>query len=253
MQRLLEGKVAIVTGGARGIGADICRVLSRYGCSVVVNYSSSQMEAEKIANEVQSNQVRALAIRADVRNRSEVEAMVDQVISEFGHIDGLINNAIGGRQHGAFADLQDQDFRNMFDFGAMAIVNTVRAVHPHMKQSGSGRIVNVVTELWNMGSGEWAAYLGGKGAMVGISRALANELGPDGITVNMVAPGWMATDSVDTTSDGSINFGESLPMRKHGSAEEIGNACVFYLSDLAGYVTGAYLPVTGGRVTQIGA
>ena len=89
--------------------------------------------------------------------------------------------------------------------------------------------------------------------MVGISRALANELGPENITVNMVAPGWMATESVDTKSEGSIGFGKSLPLQRHGSAEEIGNACAFFLSDLSSYVTGAYLPVTGGRVTQIGA
>lgn len=141
----------------------------------------------------------------------------------------------------------------MLDFGAFAIVNTTRAVRPFMRMNGGGRIVNVVTELWNMGSGNWSAYLAGKGAMVGISRSLANELGPEGITVNMVAPGWMATETVDLTSEGSINFGKSLPMRKHGSAEEIGNACAFFMSELAGYVTGAYLPVTGGRVTQIGA
>lgn len=194
-----------------------------------------------------------MAVQADVKNRAEVEAMVQRTIEELGQVHGLINNAISGRQHGAFEDLVDKDFQNMLDFGALAVVNTTRAVRPFMKSNQGGRIVNIVTELWNMGSGEWSAYLGGKGAMVGISRALANELGPDGITVNMVAPGWMATETVDLTSEGSLNFGKSLPLRRHGSSEEIGNACAFFLSDLAGYVTGAYLPVTGGRVTQIGA
>jgi 3-oxoacyl-[acyl-carrier protein] reductase len=253
VHRLLEGKVAIVTGGARGIGADICRVLARHGCSVVVNYSHSGEKAEEIAAEARESGVQAIAIQADVRKKDEVEAMVRRTLDELGQIDGLINNAISGRQHGAFEELDDQDFQNMLDFGAFAVVNTTRAVRPFMRTNGGGRIVNVVTELWNMGSGQWSAYLGGKGAMVGISRALANELGPEGITVNMIAPGWMATETVDLTSEGSINFGKSLPLRRHGSAEEIGNACAFFLSDLAGYVTGAYLPVTGGRVTQIGA
>ena len=89
--------------------------------------------------------------------------------------------------------------------------------------------------------------------MVGMSRSLAAELGPQNVTVNMVAPGWMATDKVDTSSEGSLAFAKSLPLRRHGSGEEIGNACAFFLSDLACYVTGAYLPVTGGRVTQMGA
>ncbi|MGV3614971.1 MAG: SDR family NAD(P)-dependent oxidoreductase [Fimbriimonas sp.] len=253
MERLLEGKVAIVTGGARGIGADICRVLSRHGSSVIVNYSNAEERAEAVASEVRANGVRALAIRADVRNQEEVEAMVNRALDEFERIDGLINNAIGGRQHGLLEELEDEDFQNMFDFGGRAVVNTIRAVRPAMKAQGGGRIVNVVTELWNMGSGSWSAYLGGKGAMVGISRALANELGPEGITVNMVAPGWMATETVDTTSEGSRGFAESLPLRQHGSSEEIGNACAFFMSELAGYVTGAYLPVTGGRITQMGA
>ncbi len=253
MERLLEGKVAIVTGGARGIGADICRVLARHGCSVVVNYAHSADEAEAVAAQARQSGVKALAIGADVRKREEVEAMVRQTLDELGQIDGLINNAISGRQSGPLSELVDGDVQDMLDFGAHAVLNTIRAVRPFMHMNGGGRIVNIVTEVWNMGGSDWTAYLAGKGAMVGISRSLASELGPEGITVNMVAPGWMVTEKVDVTSQGSINFGNSLPLRRHGSAEEIGNACVFYLSDLAGYVTGTYLPVTGGRVTQIGA
>jgi len=248
----LEGKVAIVTGAARGIGADICRVLASQGCSVVVNYAQSRDEAETVAEEATLHGVKALAFQADVRNREQVEAMVAKTLTEFGQIDGLINNAISGRQHGLLEDVTDQDYQDMFDFGAHAVVNTIRAVRPWMRYNGGGRVVNIVTEVWNMGGEAWSAYLAGKGAMVGISRSLANELGPEGITVNMVAPGWMVTEKVDITSDGSINFGKSLPLRRHGSAREIGNACAFFMSDLAGYVTGAYLPVTGGRVTQVG-
>ncbi len=252
MERLLEGKVAIVTGAARGIGADICRVLSSQGCSVVVNYAQSRDEAEKVAEEALLHGVRALAIQADVRDQKEVDMMVAQTLAEFGQIDGLINNAISGRQHGILEELSDKDYQDMFDFGAKAVVNTIRAVRPTMSANGGGRVINIVTEVWNMGGEGWSAYLSGKGAMVGISRSLANELGPEGITVNMVAPGWMVTEKVDVTSEGSKRFGESLPLRRHGSAREIGNACAFFLSDLAGYVTGAYLPVTGGRVTQVG-
>jgi 3-oxoacyl-[acyl-carrier protein] reductase len=252
MSRLLEGKVAVVTGGARGIGADICRVLAREGCSVVVNYSNARENAELVAAECLECGVGAIAVQADVRNQADVDGMVEQTIRNLGRIDGLINNAISGRQHGRLEELTDQDFQDMFDFGARAVTNTTRAVRPFMRDQGGGSIVNVVTELWNMGSGEWSAYLGGKGAMVGISRALANELGPEGITVNMVAPGWMVTEKVDTASTGSINFGQSLPLRRHASAQEIGNACAFFLSHLATYVTGAYLPVTGGRITQMG-
>lgn len=252
MERLLEGKVAIVTGGARGIGADICRVLASHGCRIVVNYANSQGAAEAVAEEIRAGGGTAIAVKADVRRQEEVDAMVAQTLAEFGRIDGVINNAIAGRQHGPLEELKDGDFQDMFDFNAKAVVNTVRAVRPWMRENGGGRIVNIVTEVWNQGGQHWAAYLSGKGAMVGISRSLANELGPEGITVNMVAPGWMVTESVDPTSEGSLNFGQSLPLRRHGSAQEIGKGCAFFLSDLASYVTGAYLPVTGGRVTQVG-
>ena len=219
---------------------------------MVVNYASSVAEAEAVASEIKELGVDALAIQADVRDLSQVQAMVERTLIHFGKVDAVINNAISGRQHGHLEELTDGDFQDMFDFGAKAVVNLVRTVRPAMKSNGGGRIVNIVTEIWNMGPEGWSAYLGGKGAMVGISRALANELGPDGITVNMVAPGWMVTEKVDPTSQGSINFGNSLPLRRHGSAREIGNACVFFMSDLSSYVTGAYLPVTGGRVTQVG-
>lgn len=244
---LLSGKVVMVTGGARGIGAAVCRVLAAQGATVAVNYGSSQDRAEALAAEIGGR-----AYGADVRDPEAVSAMVDQVVANFGRLDGIVNNAIGGRQHGKFEELTWDDFQNMFDFNCRAVVNTVTAVRPHFRSQGGGRVVNVVTELWNLGAGEWTAYLSGKGAMVGLSRSLANELGPEQITVNMVAPGWMADEKVDTSSDGSKGFAQSVPLRRHGSADEIGNACAFFLSDLAGYVTGAYLPVTGGRVTQVG-
>lgn len=254
MAKLLEGKVVLMTGAARGIGAESCRVFAQYGAKVVVNYSSSEEKAQRVVEDVERQGSSAIAVQADVRNYEEVEAMVFKTIAAFGRIDGVVNNAIAGRQDGAFDDLTDDDFRNMFDFGCLAVANTVRAVRPMMREQGDGRIVNIVTEIWNMGPGGWAAYMAGKGAMVGMSRSLANELGPENITVNMVAPGWMATaDKVDTSSEGSKGFAASLPLRRHGSGEEIGKACVYFISDLGSYVTGAYLPVTGGRVTQMGS
>jgi 3-oxoacyl-[acyl-carrier protein] reductase len=174
-------------------------------------------------------------------------------VERFGRIDGVVNNAIAGEQSGAFGSLGYEGYENMLDYGCKAVYNTIAAARPHFKAQGGGRVINIVTELWNMGSGNWSMYNAGKGAMVGMSRSLAVELGPENITVNMVAPGWMVTEKVDTESDGSKGFAKSLPLRRHGSADEIGNACAFYLSRLAGYVTGTYLPVTGGRITQMGA
>ncbi|HSI73481.1 MAG TPA: SDR family NAD(P)-dependent oxidoreductase [Fimbriimonas sp.] len=253
MERLLEGKVVIVTGGARGIGAQTCEVMAEHGARVVINYSSSTEKARAVLDKVQAMGAEAMLAQADVRDQVAVNGMVEQAMARFGRIDGLINNAISGTQDGRFDAISDDDFQNMFDFNCLAVARTTRAVRPIMQAQGGGRIVNIVTEIWNMGPGGWSAYMAGKGAMVGISRSLAEELGPDNITVNMVSPGWMATEKVDTSSEGSRKFADSLPLKRHGSGHEIGKACVFFISDLGSYVTGAYLPVTGGRVTQMGS
>ncbi len=249
---LLAGKGVLVTGASKGIGAATARVLARHGAKVAVSYASGKERAEAVVAEIVAEGGEAIAVGGDVRDADSVLAMVEEVVGRFGRIDGLVNNAIGGDQHGTFANATWDGYQNMIDFGAKAVVNTIKAVQPHFRAQGGGSVVNIVTELWNMGSGDWSMYMAGKGAMVGISRSLAAELGPDNIRINMVAPGWMATETVDTSSDGSKGFAASLPLRRHGSAEEIGNACVFFLSDLSTYCTGTYLPVCGGRVTQMG-
>lgn len=250
---LLENKVALVTGGGRGIGAAIVRVLAREGAAVAINYGASRDKAEALAAQIVENGGKAQAFGADVRDAQAVQAMIEQVVAKFGRLDGIVNNAIAGKQSAPFDEATPDDYANAFNYGCQAILNTMRSARPIMKEQGGGRIVNIVTELWNMEAPGWSVYMAGKGAMVGISRSLAGELGPDNITVNMVAPGWMADEKVDTNGEGSKKFAQTLPLRRHGSAEEIGNGCAFFLSDLAAYVTGAYLPVTGGRITQMGA
>lgn len=250
---LLAGKVAIVTGGGRGIGACISRTLAKHGATVAAVYSASAEKTEATVAQIVEAGGTAAAFQADVRDFDQVQAMVAAVHERFGRIDGLVNNAIGGQQNSSFADADWAKFQNMLDFGCKQVYNTITAVRPYMAAQHYGRVVNIVTELWNMGSGGWSPYLAGKGAMVGMSRSLANELGADGITVNMVAPGWMQDEKVNPESDGSKGFGRGLPLGFHGSADHIGHGCVFFLSELADYVTGAYLPVTGGRITQMGA
>ena len=249
---LLTDKVIIVTGGARGIGAAICRVLAREGAKVIVNYSASEDKAFAVVREIKAPPPIAMACKADVCKYDHVGELVQIAVNEYGRIDGYVNNAIQGRQNGSIGDSTDDDYDNAFAFGCHAIVNSARATRPHFAMHGGGRIVNIVTELWNSAPPEWSVYLAGKGAMVGVSRSLAAELGPENITVNMVAPGWMVTETVDIQSDGSRSYATTVPLRKQGDATEIGNVCAFLLSDLAGYVNGAYIPVTGGRVTQMG-
>lgn len=249
---LLQDKVIIVTGAGRGIGAAIARVVGREGAIVIVNYGSSKEKAEAVASEIVAKGGRAEAIGADVRSAEAVQQMADSVVAKYGRIDGVVNNSIAGTQVAPLDAATLDDYRNAFDFGCVAIINMVKAVRPVFNRQGGGRIVNIVTELWNKAPAQWTVYMSGKGAMVGVSRSLACELGPENITVNMVAPGWMADEKVDVNSEGSKGYAASLPLRRQGSAEEIGNGCAFFLSEYAGFVTGTYLPVCGGNVTQVG-
>lgn len=249
---MLNGKVVLITGAGRGIGAAIARVCAKHGAAVAINYAASRDKAEAVAAEVRAAGGRANAYGADVRDAAAVNAMVAQVHADFGRIDAVVNNALAGRQNGSIDEATDADYDTAFAFGCRAVLNTTRAVRPFMKAQGGGRIVNIVTELWNSAPEGWSVYMAGKGAMVGVSRSLARELGPEQITVNMVAPGWMGDEKVDAASDGAKGYATSIPLRRQGSADEIGNACVFFLSELSGFVTGAYLPVTGGRVAQVG-
>ncbi len=249
---ILKDRVIIVTGAGRGIGAAIARVAGREGATVIVNYGSSKEKAEAVAAEIVAQGGKAEAMHADVRSAESVQQMVESVVAKYGRIDGVVNNAIGGTQMTPVATATLEDYTNAFDFGCIAVINMVKAVRPVFNQQGGGRIVNIVTELWNKAPAQWTVYMAGKGAMVGISRSLACELGVENITVNMVAPGWMVDEKVDTASEGSKGYAASVPLKRQGSAEEIGNGCAFFLSDYAGFVTGTYLPVCGGNVTQVG-
>jgi 3-oxoacyl-[acyl-carrier protein] reductase len=234
------------------LGAAIARVCARRGASVAVNYAASRDKAEAVAESIRAAGGNARTYGADVRDPTAVAAMVAAVQSDFGRIDGVVNNALSGRQNGSIDVASEADYDTAFAFGCKAVLNTVKSVRPIMRAQGGGRIINIVTELWNSAPEHWSVYMAGKGAMVGLSRSLVRELGPENITVNMVAPGWMVDEKVDATSAGAKGYATSIPLRVQGSADEIGNACVFFLGELSGFVTGAYLPVTGGRVAQVG-
>lgn len=248
---LLKNKVVLVTGGARGIGAAIVRVLAREGATVAINCNTSREKADSLAQSINSNGGRAKAFCADITDAEAVAAMIEDIHREFGRIDGVINNAIAGLQAGKLEDVAWHDYQNSFDYGAKAVLNTVNAARPIMQAQGGGRIVNICSEQWNFGAAGWSVYLAGKGAMVGLTRVMAQELGPENITVNIVAPGWMKTEKVTADVDTSP-YVSNVPLARQGDAEEIGNACAFLISDLAGFISGAYIPVCGGTVRQAG-
>src|SRR5579883_2952493 len=158
---LLDGKVVLVTGAGRGIGAAIARVVAAQGASVVVNYGRSQEKAEQVVAQIRGAGGQAEAYGADVTDEKAVQAMIQATAEKFGRLDGIVNNAIAGRQHGSLSEATLEDYETAFDYGCKAVVLAVNAARPIFQKQGGGRVVNIVTELWNMAPAGWSVYMAG--------------------------------------------------------------------------------------------
>jgi len=243
---LLDGKVVIVTGGGRGIGACIARMCAQHGATVAAVYSQSADAAAKVVAGIEAQGGRAGAFQADVRETDQVQAMVAQVAERFGPPFGLVNNAIAAAERQArqrLARLPD-----MFDFGSARCQH--RKAVGLMKEHAA-TVVNYRLRTLEHGAHRLTTYMAGKARWSDLAHA-GRELGRTGHRQHDRSR-LMITEKVDPEGEGSKGFGQKLPLRRHGSADEIGKGCVFFMSELASYVTGAYLPITGGRVTQMGA
>ena len=250
---LLSGKVALVTGASRGIGAAIARELAAHGAAVGVNYVRGRDPAEQVVREIQAAGGRALALQADVRDGQAVHAMADALADAFGGVDVLVNNALHNYRFDPVANkpfprMEWDDYQDQVDGTLRAAFHTCGAVLPHFERRGGGRIVNILTNLITHPVVQYHAYTTAKSAMLGFSRNLAAELGPQGVTVNMVAGGLIMTTAASepTTVEVQEIVRGSTPLRRLGQPEDIGRAVVAFASDLMGFATGQYVALDGG-------
>lgn len=241
-----EGKVAIVTGGARGIGRAIALRLAREGASVVVNYLSNQAAADKVVSQIQAAGGQAIAAQCDVSNVVQAQALVDRAREEFGRVDVLVNNA-GTTRDTLIMRMTEEDWDLVIDTNLKGAFNCIKAASRPMVKQRYGRIVNVTSVSGLDGNAGQANYASAKAGLVGLTKTVAKELGSRGITCNAVAPGYVATDLTSSLPDDLVQLAiERAPLGRAGTGEDIAAAIAYLASDEASFVTGQILAVDGG-------
>lgn len=239
----LKNKIALVTGGSRGIGRAVCLRLSKEGCKVIVNYNTHRKQAEEVVRMIENAEGRGVSIKADVSRSKEVDQMVRAILEEFEHIDVLINNAGILINQPSTLDISEADWNRTMDVNLKGVFLCSKAIIPHMIERNRGRIVNVSSIAGKMGGTVGVHYSASKAGIIGLTMALARELAPHNITVNAVAPGVVDTELL------SLDFKErarnSIPLGRIALPEDVAATILFLVKN--GYITGEVVNVNGGR------
>lgn len=245
---MLDSKVAVVTGGSRGIGREIVLTLAAAGANVVINYVENKELAEMVADEVKVMGREALVVKADVSNSEDVENLVSAVIERFGRIDILINNA-GITRDNLLIRMKEDDWDKVIDTNLKSVFLTSKAISKIMIKQRAGKIVNISSVVATLGNAGQANYVAAKAGVIGLTKTLARELASRNINVNAVAPGFIQTDMTAKMSDElKEKLLEQIPLAKLGEPKDIANIVKFLVSDESSYMTGQLIHVDGGMV-----
>ncbi len=242
-------ETALITGGSRGIGAAIAAALARAGYAVAINYNQSAKAAEKLAAALRAEGHTAMPVQADVSNPEQVASMFAKVENQLGMVSVLVNNA-GIAQQKLFTDLTNADWQRMMGVHLDGAFYCCRAALPAMIRARYGRILNIASMWGQVGGSCEVHYSAAKAGLIGLTKALAKEEGPSGVTVNCIAPGVVDTDMMASFSaEDRATLAEETPLCRLGDASEVAAAAVFLCSRAAGFITGQVLGVNGGLIT----
>lgn len=239
-------KSALVTGASRGIGRSIALQLAEEGYNVAVNYAGSKDKAEAVVEEIKAKGVESFAIQANVAKGDEVKEMIKEVVSQFGSVDVLVNNA-GITKDNLLMRMKEQEWDDVIDTNLKGVFNCIQKVTPQMLRQRNGAIINLTSIVGAMGNPGQANYVATKAGVIGLTKTAARELASRGITVNAVAPGFIVSDMTNALSDDlKDQMLEQIPLKRFGEDTDIANTVAFLASDKAKYITGQTIHVNGG-------
>ncbi len=243
----LSNHVALVTGSTTGLGKATAIQLGKCGAKVAVNYYNNQERAEKALAEIQSEGVEADIFRASVADEDSVNQLFKDISEKLGDVDILVINATPDQPQMPIEEYTWDHYQAMIDFFIKSPYYLTRAALPAMKEKKWGRIINIGSEVFNRGIPNFSAYVSSKGAQTGFNRSMANELAPFGITMNLIAPGWIPVERHEKDpQEMKDGYFSEIPMKRWGVPADVGHAVSFFASEEAGFITGQYLCVNGG-------
>lgn len=243
---MLQGKVALVTGASRGIGKEIALTLASYGADVIVNYNGSKEKAEEVVKEITAMGRKAVAMQCSVVDFDACGEMITKALADFGKIDILVNNA-GITKDNLMIKMTPEDFGAVIDTNLKGTYNTIKHMYrPFLKQK-SGSIINMASVCGILGNAGQANYSASKAGVIGLTKSMARELASRNITVNAVAPGFIATDMTDAMPESAKEATlQQIPLKRIGTTKDIAETVAFLASSKAAYITGQVISVDGG-------
>lgn len=243
----MKGRTAIITGSSRGIGAQTARLLGSRGANVVVNYFSNAQAAENVVKDIEDNGGKAIAVKGDARDTEDVANIVKQALATFGSVDILVHNAGMQFPFKSFEDMEWDEFIAKTDDELKAAFTSTKAVVPIMKEQGYGKLVYISSGLSHQPMDDFLAHGTSKSALNAFAKYIAQEFADTGITSNIVAPGMVDTDATaHTPEEAKTAYANSIPIHRLAQPEDVAKAVAFYASEDSAYITGSYLPVSGG-------
>ena len=244
----LSNRVAIVTGNSTGLGKAIGKQLGLAGAKVAINYANNKQRAEKALAEYQADGIETVLVQADVTSEEGVDKLFSETESQLGNVDIIVPNATCSQPKRPIEDYDWDFYQSMIDFFIKSPYLLARRGLPHMKSTQWGRIINITSEVYQIGVAPFSAYVAAKGGQVGWTRSMSRELAPNGITVNCVAPGWIPVERHENDPQQEKDeYVASVPMQRWGKPDEVGSAVLYLASDEAAYVSGQTVCVNGGN------